>query len=303
MIAAAGEIACASNPPEQDQDRCRYDETARLVRPGALNAVLALGDNQYESGSYSDYATYYDPTWGQSRSITEPVPGDREYDQGASSVPAGYFEYFGERVTGTDGLGFRSFNLPAGCTYHDPGCWHFIALNSELCLMPGGCGPPAAGVTAGPGNTMYRWLKHDLATHPNGKYPCTLAFWHHPLFSFSTSTPPTPEVRPLWDLLYAARADVVLNANAHNYQRWFPMNPQGQQDPKRGIREFIVGTGGARKDNLETGTWPSELAAAQDTTFGVLQMTLTDAGYTWEWVSAAGQPAYSDTVATPVDCA
>jgi serine/threonine-protein kinase len=302
VIAAAGEIACASNPPVQDQDHCRYDETARLVRPGGLSAVLALGDNQYESGSYSDYAVYYDPTWGQSRSITEPVPGDREYDQGASSVPAGYFEYFGERVTGPDGLGFRSFNLPAGCTYHDLGCWHFIALDSELCLMPGGCGPPTAGVTAGPGNTMYRWLKHDLATHPNGKYPCTLAFWHHPLFSFSTATPPTPEVQPLWDLLYAARADVVLNANAHNYQRWEPINAHGQADPKRGIREFIVGTGGARKDSLETGTWPSELVAAQDTTFGVLQMTLTDGGYTWQWVSAAGQPPFTDAVARPVDC-
>ena len=139
--------------------------------PGDLNAVLALGDNQYETGSYQDYATYYDPWWGQSRSITEPVPGDREYNQGASPLPTGYFEYFGERVMGPDGLGFRSFNLPAGCTYHDPLCWHFIALNSELCLTSGGCGPPAAGVTAGPGNTMYRWLKRDLATYPNAKYP------------------------------------------------------------------------------------------------------------------------------------
>ena len=303
VIAAAGEIACASAPPEQDPDNCRYDETARLVRPGDLDAVLALGDNQYETGSYQDYATYYDPWWGQSRSITEPVPGDREYNQGASPRPAGYFEYFGERVTGPDGLGFRSFNLPAGCTYHDPLCWHFIALNSELCLMPGGCGPPPAGADTGPGNTMYRWLKHDLAKYPNAKYPCTLAFWHHPLFSFSTATPPTPEVRPLWDLLYAARADVVLNANAHNYQRWQPMNPLGQEDRKRGIREFVVGTGGARKDNLAAGTWPSELAAAQDTTFGVLQMTLDDAGYVWTWMSAAGQPAYSDTVASPAGCA
>ena len=111
------------------------------------------------------------PGGGRSRSITEPVPGDREYGQGASPSPTGYFEYFGERVMGPDGLGLRSFNLPAGCTYHDPLCWHFIALNSELCVTSGGCGPPAAGVAAGPGNTMYRWLKHDLATHPNGEVP------------------------------------------------------------------------------------------------------------------------------------
>ena len=96
---------------------------------------------------------------------------------------------------------------------------------------------------------MYRWLRHDLATHANGKYRCTLAFWHHPLFSFSAATRQSPEVQPLWDLLYAARADIVLNANAHNYQRWEPMDPQGLVDPNRGIREFVVGTGGTRKDS------------------------------------------------------
>jgi hypothetical protein len=303
VIAAAGEIACASAPPEGDLDHCRYDATAQLIRPGELAAVLALGDNQYETGSYFDYATYYDPWWGQARSITEPVPGDREYAQGAASTPDGYFEYFGERVMGTDGLGYRSFDLPSGCTPRDDLCWHFIALNSELCLMSGGCGPALAGVSAGPGNKMYRWLKHDLATHSNGKYPCTLAYWHHPLFSFSTATDPSPEVQPLWDLLYAARADVVLNADAHNYQRWEPIDPQGQGDWSRGIREFVVGTGGARKDRLASDVWPTGLAAAQDTTFGVLQITLGEAGFTWEWVSAEGQPEYSDTRTTPVDCA
>ena len=304
VIAAAGEIACASAPPSAtDLDHCRYDETARLVRPGSLSAVLALGDNQYETGSYEDYATYYDPWWGQARSITEPVPGDREYHQGGTSSPDGYFEYFGERVMGPDGHGYRSFDLPAGCTHHDPLCWHLIALDSELCLMSGGCGPVPQEAEAGPGNEMYRWLKHDLAAHPNGRYRCTLAYWHHPLFSASTATPPTLEVRPLWDLLYAARADVVLNANAHNYQRWEPMNPSGQEDRKRGIREFVVGTGGARKDGLSVDPWPDGLAAAQDTTFGVLRMTLDDASYTWEWTSAAGQPAFADTVEPPVDCA
>jgi hypothetical protein len=203
---------------------------------------------------------------------------------------------------GSDGLGYYSFDLPAGCTPRDDMCWHFIALNSELCLMSDGCGPAAEGVGAGPGNEMYRWLKHDLATHHNGKYKCTLAYWHHPLFSFSTATDRSPEVQPLWDLLYAARADVVLNADAHNYQRWEPMDPQGQGDQARGIREFIIGTGGARKDGLGSGAWPSGLAAAQDTTFGVLKIALADTGFTWEWVSAAGQPEFSDTRTTPVSC-
>ena len=150
---------------------------------------------------------------------------------------------------------------------------------------------------------MYRWLKHDLAKYPNAKYPCTLAFWHHPLFSFSTATPPTPEVRPLWDLLYAARADVVLNANAHNYQRWQPMNPRGRRIASAGSASSSSERGARGRTDLAAGTWPSELAAAQDTTFGVLQMTLDHAGYVWTWMSAAGQPAYSDTVASPVGCA
>jgi hypothetical protein len=302
VIAAAGEIACASSPPEADLDHCRYDATAQLIRPGTLAAVLALGDNQYETGSYEDYATYYEAWWGQARSITQPVPGDREYAQGAASTPDGYVEYFGERVLGTDGLGYYTFDLPAGCTPRDDVCWHFIALNSELCLMSDGCGPPIPGVSAGPGTRMYRWLKHDLASHHNGKYPCTLAYWHHPLFSFSSATAASAEVQPLWDLLYAARADVVLNADAHNYQRWDPLDPQGEVDAKRGIREFIVGTGGVKKDSLTSDVWPSGLASAQDTTFGVLKITLANTGYTWKWVSAEGQPEFSDMVAAPVSC-
>ena len=170
VIVAAGEIACASAPREEELDNCRYDATARLIHPGELAAVLALGDNQYESGSYEDYATYYEPWWGQARSITEPVPGDREYAQGASSEPTGYFEYFGERVMGPDGLGYYSFDLPSGCTPRDELCWHFVALNSELCLMSGGCGPPPAGVSPGPGNTMYRWLKGRSLDTPQRKY-------------------------------------------------------------------------------------------------------------------------------------
>jgi hypothetical protein len=149
---------------------------------------------------------------------------------------------------------------------------------------------------------MYRWLKHDLAKHPNSTYGCTLAFWHHPLFSFSTGNVATLEVKPLWDLLYAAGADVVLNAHSHNYQRWEPQDPAGRLDPAHGMREFVVGTGGVKKEPLEPGSWPAGLAAAQDTTFGVLEMELQRAGFTWQWVSAEAQPAFSDTRTSPVAC-
>jgi hypothetical protein len=302
VIAAAGEIACASLPPVDDPDNCRYDATAGLLDVGSLAAVLPLGDNQYESGSFADYELYYDSWWGKARSITQPVPGDREYGQSASADPTGYFEYFGEHVMGPDGFGYYSFNLPVGCTPDDAVCWHFVALNSELCMTSGGCGPVADGAEPGPGNTMYDWLRHDLAAHDNRKYECTLAYWHHPLFTFSAATSRSPEVQPLWDLLYTARADIVLNADAHNYQRWDPMDRAGLVDRNRGIREFVVGTGGTRKDDLLSGTPPAALANAQDTAFGVLMITMGRASFTWEWRSAEGQPPFTDPQSTAASC-
>jgi hypothetical protein len=149
---------------------------------------------------------------------------------------------------------------------------------------------------------MYRWLEEDLRGHPNDRYPCTLAYWHHPLFSFSTRGEDTTEVRPLWDLLDGAGADVVLNANAHNYQRWEPVDGDGNADPQ-GMREFIVGTGGTRKDSLASGSWPDTLAAAQDTTFGILYMRLGSTSFRWRWLSADGQPSFEDATPTAVGCA
>ena len=303
VIAAVGEIACPSEPfADFAVDVCQYDDTASLIRPGELAAVLALGDNQYDDGAYEDYTAFYDRWWGQARSITKPVPGNHEYPAGPTSRPDGYFRYFGEAVEGPHGQGYYSFDLPGGCTPGQGVCWHFIALNSELCIAPGGCGPPPDRNDPGLGNRMHAWLKHDLATHPNSEYGCTVAYWHRPLFSFSTGSGTTPEVKPLWDLLYAARADVVLNGHSHNYQRWRPQDPEGKLDPRRGILQFIVGTGGSSKSQLQSSPWPSNLVSAQDTSFGVLLITLGRAGFAWEWVSAPGQPAFSDTQVDRVGC-
>jgi len=300
VIAAAGEIACPVSPfPDANPDACQYDDTADLIHPGELAAVLALGDNQYDNGAYEDYLAYYDMEWGRAKSITKPVPGNHEYAAPPPATPDGYFRYFGDSVRGPDGQGYYSFDL--GACPKAP-CWHLIALNSQLCVGSGGCGPAPRGSEPGAGNRMYRWLKYDLTTHPNKEYPCTLAFWHHPLFSFSTGSGATPEVRPLWDLLYAARADVVLNGHSHNYQRWKPQDPAQNVDRERGIRQFVVGTGGSTKSLLQFGTWPPNLVAAQDSSFGILKITLGRSSYGWTWVSAAGQPAYSDANTRPARC-
>jgi hypothetical protein len=299
VIAAAGGIACPAPPlSDANPDACQYDDTADLIHPGELAAVLALGDNQYDNGDYEDYLAYYDAEWGQAKSITKPVPGNHEYVAPPPATPDGYLRYFGASVAGPEGEGYYSFDLGA-CP--DRPCWHLIALNSQLCVGPGGCGP-ARGTESSAGNQMYRWLKHDLATHPNKEYPCTLAYWHHPLFSFSTGSGATLLVRPLWDLLYASHADVVLNGHSHNYQRWKPQDPAQTADHDRGIRQFVVGTGGSFKNTLRLGTWPANLVAAQDSAFGVLKITLGRSSYEWTWVSAGGQPEYSDASTRPARC-
>ena len=121
---------------------------------------------------------------------------------------------------------------------------------------------------------MHAWLAKDLAEHPDSLYPCTLAYWHHPRFSFSTGSGATTSVGPLWKLLHAARADVVLNGHSHNYQRWAPMDPSGDLDRGAGIREFVVGTGARATTPCRAATAPDNLVAAQADAFGVLKLTL-----------------------------
>ncbi len=303
-IAAAGDIACQAGPyPAGGRTSCDYLATSDLVVSGAYETVLALGDDQYDVGAYRAFLRYFDPTWGRALSILHPVPGNHEYTQDPTSRPRGYFRYFGSAIKGPDGLGYYGFDLPAGCVPGHGVCWHVIALSSELCFAPGGCGPAVDPANPGTGNRMYAWLQGDLAAHPNGPYPCTLAFWHHPLFSFSTGSGATSAVRPLWRLLYRAHADVVLNGHSHNYQRWRPQTPGGRANRERGIREFVVGTGGASHYALRSGARPRNLVTAQDSAFGVLGLTLRTGGFSWNWIPAAGQPGtFEDAKTAPVSC-
>jgi Calcineurin-like phosphoesterase len=300
-IAAAGDIACQADPyGSSSPDNCQYDETSDLLVGKGFARVLALGDNQYDVGAYGAYISFYDPWWGRVKRRTSPVPGNHEYDQDPSATPTGYFRYFGDRVKGPDGLGYYSFDVPHDCTPGTGVCWHLIALSSELCLGVGGCGPAADPADPAPGNRMYEWLKQDLAAHPQSTYPCTLAFWHHPLFSFSTASAGSAAIRPLWRALYRADADVVLNGHSHNYQRWRPMTPGGRRDPG-GIREFVVGTGGASRYALRSSV-PANVDAAQDRSFGILVLSLDADGYSWAWRTAAGQHRYRDAQTTAVAC-
>ena len=210
----------------------------------------------------------YDLSWGLFKWRTRPVPGNREY---YIEEAKGYFDYFGE-AAGEPGKGYYSYHL---------GDWHLLALNSN-CEEVGGCDASSAQV---------RWLKADLAA--NKEKICTLAYMHHPRFSSGEMNGNTYEVRPLWETLYEAGADVVLSAHEHNYERFAPQNPRGREDPEGGIRQFVVGTGGGK------GTYPirdpiPHSEVHDDETYGVLKLTLRAESYEWRFVPAEGG-AFTDS--------
>jgi hypothetical protein len=266
VIGAAGDISCPSSTPRSTT--CRQQATSDLLVDGSVDAVLPLGDNQYESGALSDYEAYYDPSWGRVKAITYPNPGNHEY---MTPGAAGYYSYFGASA-GDPSKGYYSFDL---------GEWHIISLNSN-CSNIGGCQA---------GSPEEQWLRSDLSAHSNA---CTLAYWHHPLFT-SAARGGTPEVQDLWRALFDYRADVILNGHEHDYERFGPQTPDGQTD-SNGIREFVVGTGGKSHDALGT---PIANSVVRDTrTFGILKMTLHASSYDWQFVPEAGG-SFTDSGTAP----
>ena len=251
VIVAAGDIAdCLSDGDE---------ETARLVG-GIEGTVLTLGDNAYEDGTAQDFSECYEPTWGQFKERTRPAPGNHDYEtEGASA----YFDYFGD-AAGQPGKGYYSYDL---------GSWHIVALDSN-------CEEVGCAATS----PQLRWLKADLAKDAK---TCTLAYFHYPLFSSGKYRPGIQEVKPLWEALYAADVDVVLNGHDHNYQRFAPQDPNGKADPQRGIREFVVGTGGRSHYSILGHIANSEVY--NDETYGVLQLTLNPQSYQWRFIPVEGE--------------
>ena len=277
MVVAVGDIACGQDTPLQAP--CRDDSVARLAAALDPDAVLLLGDTQYECGELSDFETFFDPSWRRLKSVIYPVIGHHEYEvddepdelcYGLAKGAPGYWSYFGDAATPRE-PGCRLYC--AGYYSFDLGTWHLIALNST-CQAVGGCEA---------GSAQEQWLRADLAAHPS---PCTLAYLHNPRFS-SARAADDPEMQPFWEALADAGADLVIAAHHHHYERFIPMNPQGQPDNEHGLRSFVVGTGGRSHLQLpETRRAGSEVA--NDDTFGVLRLQLHDGGYTWEFVPEIG---------------
>jgi hypothetical protein len=277
VIVAVGDIACP--PGGTPGAPCVQAETAEVAAAEHPDDVLVLGDDQYDSGLITEFTGpgAYNDTWGAFNPIVHPVPGNHEYK--ASQTADGYFQYFGAAAGPKSSDGDYSFNL---------GTWHVIALNSN-CKDSGGCADYDGG-NGGTTSSQTAWLQADLAQNPSG---CTLAFWHHPLFS-DALVGGSPGVLPLWTALYR-RADVVLNGHDHVYERYAQLNPSGTET-RDGVREFVVGTGG---EDLDPGHSMQPNPPAPEkwdlTHFGVLVMTLHPSSYDWKFIHTDGTTFDSGT--------
>lgn len=275
-IAAAGNIACnpaspAFNGGAGTDTECGMRRTGDLLAGMTdLDAILALGDNQYPCAAHSDFLAAFDPAWGRVKSLIRPIQGNHDWECDFSGRARGYFQYFGA-AAGEEGKGYYSYDL---------GTWHLIALNSQ-CGHVGGCNADSP---------QGRWLQADLAAN---RSKCTLAYFHYPRFA-SGLEGDRSEGAPFWDQLYAAGADVILNAHEHHYERFARMTPAGVLDTQRGIRQFIVGTGGRELHGFQFNGRNSEVR--RNASWGVLRLSLAPTSYSWQFVpTTAGAPADSGT--------
>jgi 3',5'-cyclic AMP phosphodiesterase CpdA len=251
-VLAAGDIADCMH---QRAAHSGAAQTADLVQselakdPAAI--VLTLGDNTYPVGAPGEFSNCYEPTWGRFKNRTHPSPGNHDY--GIKGAP-GYYGYFGA-AAGVERRGYYSLVF---------GNWHIISLNSNL-------RPPEAAA-------QLAWLKTELG---QSNAPCTLAYWHHPVYS-SGGHGNDPRMMEVWKTLLAANADLVLTAHDHNYERFAPQDAAGKRDDARGMRQFVAGTGGAHLTPLRFPRPNSE--QSDNSTRGVLKLTLKDTGYEWEFL-------------------
>ena len=242
------------------------DEATAALLDGIAGTVFALGDAGYPNGTTANYQNCYDPSWGRQKARTYPVTGNHDYD--SSATAAGYFGYFGA-AAGDPTKGYYGYDL---------GDWHIIVLNSN-----------SSFVATAVGSLQETWLKADLAATTK---QCVLAMWHNPRFYSTTSSSfsPSSAVKPFWDDLYAAHAELIVNAHMRDYERFAPQTSAGVADPVNGIREIIVGTGGEGLDQPNTLIIPNSEVRISGV-YGVLQLTLGNGSYSWRFVPGAGQTA------------
>jgi len=255
VLVGAGDIA-----------NCDINGGSGAVATAALldkisGTVFTVGDHAYPSGAMKQFKDCYDASWGRHKARTRPAPGNHDY---LTDKAKAYFEYFGDSA-GPDQRGYYSYTL---------GSWHIVSLNSSI---------PADQKSA-----QIQWLRQDLT---DNRATCTLAYWHIPVFSsgpHGRDQRESAHMLEAWRVLYEFRADVVINGHDHDYERFAPQDTKGKADPQRGVREFVVGTGGGGLYEFKQIRPNSEVRANRS--YGVLKLTLGATDYTWEFMSAAGEP-------------
>jgi len=250
VLVGAGDIAdCTSDG----------DEATAALLDGIAGTIFTAGDNAYPEGSTETYRDCFGRSWGRHLDRLRPAPGNHDWQSGDLTA---YRDYFGSVAVNPNGDSWYAYDL---------GTWQVIVLDSD-CSRVDGCRPESR---------QGRWLAETLAA---SDARCTLAIWHHPRFSSGTHGD-DPSVDPLWRALYAAGADVVINGHDHDYERFAPMDPDGQEDRVRGLRQFVVGTGGVPLRDFERVAPHSELRAS--VMHGVLALTLHDGSYEWQFIPTA----------------
>ena len=220
--------------------------TAALISSRRPRAVVAVGDTAYEEGSSDDYADYYDPTWGAFQDITLPVPGNHEYE---TSGGAGFAEYFGQEA-----LSNRSVDMCG---------WRLVLVNEY------------AGM-----EEAASFITQQAGTRP------LVVVWHEPRFSSGDEHGSDPEMQPLWEAAVAAGAAIVLNGHDHDYERFAPLDAEGNP-VSGGTTEFVTGLGGHHVRDF------SDIEAHSEARFtgtpAVLFLTLRRRGYSWEEQTVDGR--------------
>jgi hypothetical protein len=288
-IAAAGDIAC---PPNVTSSGCRQMETSDLLVQLDPDAVVTLGDNQYEFGEYQNFLSVFDPSWGRVKDRIYPATGNHEYGNSVNgqmpsgcdvaisgdprSYACGYFDYYNGKGNMTGRAGQRG----QGYYAFDVGSWRIYVLNSN-CSLTG-----APGCAAG--SAQEQWLRTDLAANPR---VCTAMTMHHPMFTSDVRGYDTATfragLRPLWDAFYEHGGDLALMGHSHFYERFQPMRPDGTAD-STAIQQFIVGTGG--RNAIQPSTTDVEPNSVNRfATFGVAEFTLHASSYEWRYVPIPGQ--------------
>ena len=254
-ILAVGDIAQCGALPAADSAAARTAAVVDGQPPGV--PLLLLGDLVYDSGTLAEYLGCYEPTYGKFMARSFPAPGNHDYGVSAGDD---YYTYFDTRA-GPGKRGYYSFEV---------GSWHVVSLNSNIDMAKG--------------SAQEAWLRADLAAAASTK--CTLAYWHHPRFSSSSAHGNDPRSSDIWRLLLEFGADVVLVGHDHTYERFAPQDADANADASRGIRQFVIGTGGASLYQFGAPRPNSEVRGAGS--FGVARFVLGDGRYSWEFLPAAG---------------